>query len=260
MEFHVAPMKGITDWTFRKNCQGATDSYTGMIQLREILSNNVRAIDKLDLAYIEGQNQWIQILTNSPQEMEKLPTWLNTFCKEFPEKSHIYGININLGCPDPQIISAGKGAALIKRRKRILDLINAFFESTDNSYHLSLKFRLGMNMRDVTMKVLLDVLENLTVIDDMRFHPPIIHFKHAKQQSDESSIWEYLDPFLDAGFSFILNGNIKVPQDIHTIRNQLDIKRKGLFKQQMKGIMIGRALMSNPSVFLEFQENFRDWL
>ena len=162
MEFHVAPMKGISDWTFRKKCKGATDSYTEMIQLREILGNKTRAIDKLDLRALEGQKQWIQILTNSPREVEKLPFWLDTFCSKFPEKNHIYGININLGCPDPQIISAGQGAALIKRRKRIIDLINAFFETSEHPYHLSLKFRLGMNMRDVTMKVLLDVLENLT--------------------------------------------------------------------------------------------------
>jgi len=258
MEFHVAPLKGISDWTFRKSCQGATDSYTEMIQLREILRNKARAIEKLDLEYIEGQKQWIQILTNNPREMEKLPFWLNTFCKEFPEKNHVYGININVGCPDPQIISAGQGAALIKRRKRILDLITAFLESSDHSYHLSLKFRLGMNMRDVTMKVLLNVLENLTVIDDIRFHTPIIHFKHAKQQSDERPIWEFLDPLLDAGFSFILNGNITMPQDIYTIRNQLDTKRKRLFNQHLKGIMIGRALISNPSAFLEFQENFQE--
>lgn len=260
MEFHAAPMKGITDWRFRKNCLGATDSYTEMIQLREILNNKKRALDKLDLDYIEGQNQWVQILTNSIQDMEKLPSWLNSFCKEFPEKSHIYGININVGCPDPQIISAGQGAALIKRRKRIVDLIKAFFGSTDHSYHISLKFRLGMNMKDVTMKVLINVLENLTVIDDKRLRAPIIHFKHAKQQSNEPSNWKYLDPLLDAGFPFILNGNITIPQDIHTIQNQLDSSRKGLFKKHTKGIMIGRALISNPSVFLKFQENFKDYL
>lgn len=256
MEFHVAPMKGITDWKFRKSCLGATDSYTEMIQLREILSNKGRAIEKLDLEQIEGQNQWIQVLTNSPREMEKLPIWLNTFCNEFPEKGHIYGVNINLGCPDPQIISAGQGAALIKRRKRIIDLITGFF-SIDHSFHLNLKFRLGMNMREVNMKVLLDVLENLTVIDDSRLLSPIIHFKHAKQQSSELPIWEYLDSLLDTGSSFILNGNITTPQDVHTIRNRLNSKRQDLFSKQIKGIMVGRGLLSNPSIFLEFQENFR---
>ncbi len=257
MEFHVAPMKGITDWKFRKSCLGATDSYTEMIQLKEILNRKARAIEKLDLKQIEKQNQWVQVLTNSPREMEKLPIWLNTFCNKFPEKGHIYGVDINLGCPDPQIISAGQGAALIKRRKRIVDLIKAFF-ATDHSYHLNLKFRLGMNIREVTMKVLLDVLENLTIIDDARLLSPVIHFKHAKQQSSEPPIWEYLDSLLDAGFSFILNGNITSIQDIHTIWNRLDGKERGKFKQQVKGIMIGRALLSNPELFLEFQEKYRN--
>ena len=69
MEFHVAPMKGISDWKFRNKCLGATDSYTEMIQLREILRSKVRVMKKLDLQFIESQRQWIQILTNSPNEM-----------------------------------------------------------------------------------------------------------------------------------------------------------------------------------------------
>ena len=178
--------------------------------------------------------------------------------KDFPEKNHIYGVNINIGCPDPQIISAGQGAALIKRRKRIVDLVSSFLEPQNHPYHLNLKFRLGMNMKDVTLKVLLDVLESLSVIDDNRFHSPIIHFKHAKQQSDEPPIWEYLNPLLNAGFSFILNGNITKPQDIEIIKNQLDNDKQILIKKRMKGIMIGRALITNPSLFLEFEEIFRN--
>ncbi|MHA1673011.1 MAG: tRNA-dihydrouridine synthase family protein [Promethearchaeota archaeon] len=256
MEFHVAPMKGITNWEFRRKCRGATDSYTEMIQLRDILANKVRAKQKLDLFHIEGQNQWIQILTNSIRDMAKLPAYLGTFSKNFPDQSHIFGINLNVGCPDPQIISAGQGASLIKRRKRLQDLIKAFFTSVDHPYHLSIKFRLGMHMGDVNMKVLVDVLENLSVIDDNRLDPPIIHFKHAKQQSDEEPIWEFLDSLLDAEYPFILNGNIKTPQDIHNIKNRLDARRRDLFEKHVKGIMLGRALLFNSSLFLEFRDEF----
>jgi tRNA-dihydrouridine synthase len=256
MEFHVAPMKGITNWAFRAKCVDATDSYTEMIQLRDILGNKTRAMEKLDLWQIETQNQWIQILTNSPRDVEKLPSYLKTFSKNFPKRSYIFGININVGCPDPQIISAGQGAALIKRRKRLYDLIKAFFAPANHTYHLSLKFRLGMHMGDVNMHVLLNVLENLSAIDDMRLHPPIIHFKHAQQQSTEAPIWEYLNPLLDAEYPFILNGDIKVPQDVYTIQNRLDPKKKAQFKNQVKGLMIGRALFSIPSLFSEFREEF----
>ena len=152
--------------------------------------------------------------------------------------------------------SAGQGAALIKRRKRLQDLIEAFFTSGDHSYHLSFKFRLGMHMGDVNMKVLVDVLKNLSAIDDIRFSHPIIHFKHAQQQSMEAPIWEYLNPLLDAEYPFILNGDIKTPQDIYNIQNRLDTGRKGLFEKHVKGLMIGRALISNPSLFLGFRDAF----
>jgi tRNA-dihydrouridine synthase len=255
MEWHVAPMKGITNWAFRNKCVGATDSYTEMIQLRDILRNKGRARQKLDLYKIGGQHQWIQILTNSPQDLANLPAFLTTFSNKFPERSHIFGININIGCPDPQIIAAGQGAALIKRRKRLKDLAKAFFANTDHPYHLSFKFRLGMRMIDVKRNVLGDVLENLATIDDVRMYPPVIHFKHAQQQSDDKSIWESLDSLLDAKYPFILNGNITTPQDLFNIQNRLSIERKGLFEKRVKGVMIGRALISNPLLFLEFQEN-----
>ncbi|MHA1746837.1 MAG: tRNA-dihydrouridine synthase family protein [Promethearchaeota archaeon] len=253
MEWHVAPMKGITNWAFRNKCRGATDSYTEMIQLRDILKDKGRARQKLDLHKIEGQNQWIQILTNSPRNLAKLPAVLNTFSHDFPERSHIFGININVGCPDPQIIAAGQGAALIKRRKRLQDLAKAFLTNTDHPYHLSFKFRLGMHMTDVGRNVLVDVLENLATLDDIRMSPPIIHFKHAQQQSDDAPIWGSLDTLLDAKYPFILNGNITTPQDLFNIQNRLSIERKGLFEKYVQGIMIGRALISNPQLFLEFR-------
>ena len=87
-------------------------------------------------------------------------------------------------------------------------------------------------------------------------HPPIIHFKHAQQQSDDAPIWEALDPLLDAGYSFILNGSINTPQDLYNIQNRLDNKRKKLFKKNVKGVMVGRALISNPLLFLELWDEF----
>lgn len=254
MELHVAPMKNITDWAFRSKCLGATDSYTEMIQLRDILKKKQRALNKLDLFVIEGQRQWIQVLTNSVRDMEKLPACLDSISRSFPERSQIFGVNLNVGCPDPQIISAGQGAALIKRRKRLSDLIRAFLSNSDHPYHLSLKFRLGMHINDVKMNVLGDVINNFASIDDSRFRAPIIHFKHAQQQSDEPPMWKSLNSLLDFDFPFILNGDIKSPEDLKGISKKLDTTRIRLFHKNVRGVMIGRALIEHPRLFLEFQK------
>ncbi len=253
MEFHVAPMKNVSNWKFRQSIQGATDSYTEMIQLRDILAHKPRVRPKLEAFPIKGQRQWVQILTNSLRDIAKLPAILHRISSQYPDRSDFFGININAGCPDPQIIAAGQGAALIKRRKRITDLVQTFLMSGTHDYHINLKFRLGMNPRDVDMKILIDVLAQLAAIDDPRLHVPIIHFKHAKQQSDELPIWSYLPHLFDAEQAFILNGNLTGPQDLTNIRSQFDPSQQW-FGKCVKGIMIGRALIPNPQLFLSFQK------
>ena len=252
MEYHVAPMKNITDWTFRSKCNGATDSYTEMIQLRDVLAKKDRAMEQLDLRPIPKQRQWIQILTNSYHEMKKLPQFLLQYSNKHPERSHIFGVNVNVGCPDPNIIAAGQGAALIKRRKRLLDMAKAFFNADNHKYHLSYKFRLGMNERDVKNNMLTDVLKILYSEKIPFLNPPIIHFKHAKQSSDEFPIWEALPSILELEIPIILNGNLHTPIDLYNISNRFDPLHQRLFHRNVKGIMIGRALLQNPRLFQRF--------
>jgi tRNA-dihydrouridine synthase len=251
MEYHVAPMKGYTCWAFRSSCLGATDSYTEMIQLWEIIKKKPRAMKILDLFPIPYQNQWIQVLTNSPKEMKKLPAFLDNFAKKNPDRANIYGININAGCPDPQIIRAGHGSALIKRRKRIMDLAKTFFQNPDHNYKLSYKFRLGMNSKDVEYKVIVDVLNDLKMIEDSRIFPSIIHFKHAKQNSDDPPIWDMLEPILECNVPIILNGGIQNKIDIEKLYSSLPDDFKSLWDENVKGIMVGRGLFQNPFMFFK---------
>lgn len=252
MEFHVAPMKNITNWRFRANCQGATDSYSEMIQLFEILKKKPRAMHQLDFREIYGQNQWIQVLTNNPKEMAKLPAILTEISQTDPKRSHFIGVNINLGCPDPHIISAGQGAALIKRRKRIVDMVEAFLTDTTHPYCINLKFRLGMHEQDIQMGVLVDVLNHLSVIEDDRYKPAIIHMKHAKQNSSEPARWEYVSHLLELDQPLILNGDLTCPKDLVKIITSLSPSIQAKFRVYVKGIMIGRALISNPRLFETF--------
>ena len=249
MELHIAPMKNISCWAFRATCVGATDSYTEMIQLHEILKQKHRALQKIDTFDIPKQRQWLQVLTTSPKEMEKLPVFLDRYLKQNPSKSSLFGVNLNVGCPDPNIIAAGQGAALIKRRKRLKDLILAFLDNKNHNYKISLKFRLGMNQQDIERKVIVDVLNNINSIDDERLSTSIIHFKHSKQLSSETPIWNILNPILDLNRSIIINGHITTPNYIEKITPNLSIPISNSWKSLIKGIMIGRGLLTNPYIF-----------
>jgi len=126
-------MKNISCWAFRALFPEATDSYTEMLNLKEIITLRKRAWDNIDTFPIHNQQQWVQVLTNNVKDMASLPAIFDKFCRDNPERANIYGVCINACCPDPRVISAGEGAALVKRTKRLGDLIINFKHAKQTS-------------------------------------------------------------------------------------------------------------------------------
>ena len=253
MQLHLAPMKNFTCWAFRASIPSVTDSYTEMINLHDLLKNKEQAWNGLDTYYIQNQRQWIQILTHDEKEISLLPNRLKQFFNDFKDKSHIYGVNINVGCPDNAIIAAGDGAALIKRTKRLIDLIKAFLgEPESHCLHISVKFRLGLNAKEMLFKKFLDFLENVRTIEDPRLAPPIFHFKHARESSQEEPHWEFIEDLIDTNVPIIINGNIDSPQYINKIQEKVSKKSKESWKKSILGVMMGRAALKNPYCFSQF--------
>ena len=108
MEFHLAPMQNISCWAFRASFQGVTDSYSEMIGIDQVLKNSNHAAETMDFYPVPDQRQWLQVITNSPNTIAQLPSHLQQWQSEHPESSALYGVNINAGCPSPEVIRAGK--------------------------------------------------------------------------------------------------------------------------------------------------------
>jgi len=258
MELDLAPMKGITCWAFRASVIGATDSYTEYINLKSLLNIKAKGWDKVDTYSIAGQRQWLQILTHDIRDISIFPKILKEFCLTNPERAHIYGININAGCPDPAVITAGDGAALIKRIKRLKELIQAFIgEPNSHAFQIGVKLRLGLNEREMNYNKVLILLEELKSLEDPRIAPLIVHFKHAKQTSKEPPHWEFLESFINADIPFIINGSIKEPKDIEQIQKKISSGSRQSWDKIISGIMIGREAIRNPECFNLFEKNLR---
>ena len=258
MDLHLAPMKGITCWAFRSSVIGATDSYTEYINLKSLLKIKAKGWDNVDTYNIVGQRQWLQILTHDIRDISIFPKILNEFCSTNPERSHIYGVNINAGCPDPAVITAGDGAALIKRIRRLKELIQAFLgKGNSHAFQISVKLRLGLNEKEMNNNKILDFLEELKSLEDPRISPPIVHFKHAKQTSKEPPHWELLDPLINAEVPIIINGSIRGPKDIEQIQQTLSSSSQKSWDKIISGIMIGREVIKNPECFKQFEKNLK---
>jgi len=246
-------MKNISCWAFRALFPEATDSYTEMLNLKELINLKRRAWDNIDTHSINNQHQWVQVLTNNINDISRLPECLENFCRDNPERANIYGVCINVCCPDPRVISAGEGAALIKRTKRLRDLIMAFLgEPNSHPFHINCKIRLGLNSKEMNYYKFLDFLNILQSINDVRLKPTIIHFKHAKQTSKSNPHWELLETALIADMPIIINGNICTNQDVEKIIKKLPLKSQRKCRTLISGIMMGRAAIKDLNCFQSF--------
>ncbi len=228
MEFHLAPMQNISCWAFRASFQGVTDSYSEMIGIDQVLKNSNHAAETMDFYPVPDQRQWLQVITNSPNTIAQLPSHLQQWQSEHPESSTLYGVNINAGCPSPEVIRAGEGVGLIKFTARLKHMVQVFLGDLDSHpFHISVKMRLGVNAAEMRHNKFADFLRSLTDIDDPRLSPTILHFKHANQTSAEPERWEFLEVALDAGVPIIINGALSQPSDLHKIQSLLPSRLRG---------------------------------
>lgn len=239
MEIHLASMENVTCWAFRKLCKGATDSYTGMMSANYLI-RRTKAWKEIDLFPIDGQRQWLQIATSKEKECSELLVRLERELSANPEKNNLYGIQLNASCPSPQVINIGQGAALMKRPKKIISLIQELLKQ--NKFKVSLKIRLGFNIIEAK-KSLFTLLQEFKKIKNKNFSHLVIHFKYGNESSFTPYNYSILSEICQFKIPIIINGGINNYNDFSKIISSIPENNN------VKGFMIGREAINNPDCF-----------
>ncbi len=251
MEIHLAPLENVSCWAFRKLCIGASDSYTGMLSLTNLVKRK-NGWEKVDTFPIEGQRQWIQIATSKETECSAFLKKLEEEIKKHPDKDNIYGIQLNASCPSPYVIKIGQGAALIKRPTKISNLIKELLKQ--KKYKVGIKLRLGLNETEVKQRkifTLFTELENIAK-DNENFTNVTIHLKHAQESSASKYNYSVLNEMASYTLPLIINGGIRSSEDITRLIESITPKNR----KNIKGVMLGREALRNPNCFSEINKNF----
>lgn len=145
------------------------------------------------------------------------------------------GIDINMGCPVPNVATRGKGSGLILRPDRAAELIEA---AKAGGLPVSVKTRLGYSEIEEWKEWLAHILKqdiaNLS-----------IHLRTRKEMSQVDAHWELI-PEIKA-----LRDEL-APQTTLTINGDIPDRAKGLElaeKYGIDGVMIGRGIFKNPFAF-----------
>jgi tRNA-dihydrouridine synthase len=145
------------------------------------------------------------------------------------------GLDINMGCPVPNVASKGKGSGLILRPEVVAEIIAA---SKAGGLPVSVKTRLGYTdvdeWRDWLTHLLKQDIANLS-----------IHLRTRKEMSKVDAHWELIPEIKK------LRDQIS-PETLLTINGDIPDRQTGLElveKYGVDGVMIGRGIFNNPFAF-----------
>jgi tRNA-dihydrouridine synthase len=147
-------------------------------------------------------------------------------------------IDLNLGCPAPEIQHQASGAALFRdfeRLKQVLKRIRACYRGT-----LTVKCRLG-DEPEIWRQ---PFLERLKLFEDSDVHAITVHPRLSTEKLKRRARWREF-PWIASKTSLpvIGNGDIRSPRDIQ--ENLSDFS-------PLTGLMLGRIVAQKPWIFLEF--------
>lgn len=247
MDFHLASMENITCWAFRSLCKNASDTYTGMLSLSNLIKRN-NTWDEVDTYFIPNQKQWIQVATSKESECIRFLEKLDEEIKKHPEKDNVYGIQLNCSCPSSNLINIGQGPALIKRPTKVINLLKALL--SQNKYKVGVKLRLGLNALEVQQRKIFTILKEIEKLaqENKNLTNVTIHFKHAQESSKTPYDYSLLNEIASYALPIVLNGGINTPEDMNQLIESISPENR----KNIKGIMIGRQALKNPNCFSQF--------
>ncbi len=238
----LAPLESVSDCAFRHLCHGlgASLTFTEMIRAQALARKNGSTLDLID-SFEPEVPTGLQLLATSPTELsDALGVVEELAFGARPHFRHLVAIDLNFGCPSPEVIRRGAGPALLKRKKRLGELFAAL---RDFQRHTKLsigavgaKIRLGLNAVERREKPYLAVAELASEHLDWL----TVHARHARQDSKEPADWSAIAEVKRACRAKVIgNGDVFSPDDA-----------RRLFEQTgCDGALVARGAIRSPWLF-----------
>jgi tRNA-dihydrouridine synthase B len=228
----LAPMAGVTHSAFRRlisDFGGYGALYTEMLSVKALVRENLQTSPFTKRRECEGSVIY-QLLMNGDEDVEKITGLL--------EAHKVYGIDINLGCPAPEVVYAGAGIALFNDFPRLQKSLEKMRKAWKGLLIVKCRFGKQEEGWEKEFEKRIKLFEN-TGIDAIVLHP-----RFMKEKLKRKARWE-LFPWAASltVLPVIANGDISNVSDIESHPNWFE---------SVKGLMIGRMAAIKPWIFAEF--------
>lgn len=218
----LAPMEDLTGGAFRTVCHrhGADLTFTEMVRVTALAKKNKCTWGKIE--FRDETPVVVQLIGAKEADFSR-------FLSMFRPHEGFRGFNLNLGCPSPDVMKLGQGCALMRRISKTAR-ITAILRR--GGFPVSVKMRLGLNQHDKEYKVYMKILESI----DADFF--VVHARHGAQSYESPADFGVYPECVATGREIIANGDISTAGQLDWLRDA-----------GVKGAMIGRAAIADPSIF-----------
>ncbi len=213
----LAPMAGITDFSFRKVCfeHGASFAFTEMISAKSILMNI-----KINETYLpreeESSKVGIQLFGSDPVELSEAASVI---------QERGLWVDLNAGCPVNKVVKKGSGSALLKDLNKFREVVRSMRRVLRR---FTVKTRIGWEKDEFERIYNILVEEGVDAI--------FLHGRTAKQMYSGKATWKIYNP----GYvPLYISGDIYTVKDIET----------ALYESKANGVIVARGSIGNPWIF-----------
>lgn len=226
-----APLQGYTDAVYRRahwNCVGGVDEYyTPFVRIEKGEARHKELRDT-DPARNDGVPTVPQVIARDREEFARL-------CDTLQQQGWTR-IDLNMGCPFPMQVNAGRGSGLLQHPERVEAIVGEMQCRTDVAF--SIKMRLGQENPDEGLRL-------LPIFNDVNLRHITLHPRLGRQQYkgvvDIKAFIHFVEecrqPMLYNGdITGIENGKLRIAYHDEAIA----------LPAKVKGFMIGRGLLAKP--------------
>ncbi|MCF3943817.1 tRNA dihydrouridine synthase [Oceanobacillus alkalisoli] len=229
--FILAPMEDVTDVVFRHVVSEAARPdvfFTEFTNTESYCHPEGKQSVRGRLTFTEDEQPIVaHIWGNKPEHFREMSIGMS--------EAGFRGIDINMGCPVPNVAANGKGAGLIRHPEVAAEVIQA---AKAGGLPVSVKTRLGYTeveeWRDWLTHIFEQDIANLS-----------IHLRTRKEMSKVDAHWEMIPEIKK------LRDEI-APDTLLTINGDIPDRQTGLElveRYGVDGVMIGRGIFKNPFAF-----------